>query len=77
MNDEDQYPRRDVAAGDMSDSRRRTSVDQNSPSTPPSTPKIAAHLHVFAKASTEFPRQVSDHLPAAREAPVELFLERM
>ena len=77
MNDEDQNPRRDVAAGDISDSRRRTSVDQNSPSTPPSTPKIDAHLHVFAKASTEFPRQVSDHLPAEREAPVELFLERM
>ena len=41
------------------------------------TPVIDAHLHVFAKASAEFPREVSDHLPEQREAPVERLLERM
>ena len=40
-------------------------------------PILDAHLHVFARASAEFPRQVSDHLPAEREAPVEMFLQRM
>lgn len=40
-------------------------------------PVIDAHVHVFARASTEFPRETSDHLPADREAPVERLLERM
>ncbi|HCL31646.1 MAG TPA: hypothetical protein DIC52_24855 [Candidatus Latescibacteria bacterium] len=49
----------------------------NAPASPNPPPRIDAHLHVFAKASAEFPREVSDHLPAEREAPVERFLERM
>ncbi len=40
-------------------------------------PVIDAHLHVFARQSPEFPREVNDHLPAEREAPVERLLERM
>ena len=40
-------------------------------------PRIDAHVHVFAKASAEFPRQVSDWLPADREEPVEKLLGLM
>jgi predicted TIM-barrel fold metal-dependent hydrolase len=66
-------PRRDGAAGDIWTCRRRKSDIHESAK----TPIIDSHLHVFAKASSEFPRDVSDHLPAEREAPVERFLERM
>ena len=34
-------------------------------------PRIDAHLHVFTKASAEFPRETSDVWPAEREEPVE------
>ena len=39
--------------------------------------RIDAHLHVFAKADAQFPREVSDRLPAAREEPVEKLMEQM
>ena len=39
--------------------------------------RIDAHLHVFARASTEYPREVKDSMPAEREAPVEDLLTRM
>lgn len=39
--------------------------------------RIDAHLHVFARASTEYPREVKDSMPAEREAPVEDLLMRM
>lgn len=38
---------------------------------------IDAHLHVFAKASTEFPRETPDWLPGDREEPVEKLLAVM
>lgn len=38
---------------------------------------IDAHVHVFAKASREFPREVSDAMPADREESVETLLELM
>ena len=41
------------------------------------TPLIDAHLHVFAKVSQEFPRQVNERLAAEDEAPVERLLEEM
>ena len=40
-------------------------------------PRIDAHVHVFAKASAEFPRETSDWLPADREEPVEKLLNEM
>ncbi|MBI2195194.1 MAG: amidohydrolase [Planctomycetes bacterium] len=40
-------------------------------------PVIDAHLHVFAKASSEFPRETADWLPAEREEPVEKLLSVM
>ena len=40
-------------------------------------PRIDAHLHVFTKASAEFPREVSDIWPADREEPVEKLLNEM
>ena len=40
-------------------------------------PRIDAHVHVFARASPEFPREVSDQLPAEREEPVEKLLAEM
>ena len=40
-------------------------------------PRIDAHLHVFTKASSEFPREVSDIWPAEREEPVEKLLGEM
>ncbi len=40
-------------------------------------PRIDAHVHVFAKASAEFPRETSDWLPAEREEPVEKLLKEM
>ncbi|MEE2659247.1 MAG: amidohydrolase family protein [Candidatus Latescibacterota bacterium] len=40
-------------------------------------PVIDAHLHVFAKASEEFPRKVSDQVPAEREATAEQLLDKM
>ena len=39
-------------------------------------PRLDAHLHVFARASDEFPRETTE-LPAEREAPIELLLEEM
>lgn len=45
--------------------------------TPTRHPVIDAHLHVFARLSAQFPREVSDYLPAEREAPVETLLARM
>ncbi len=39
--------------------------------------RVDAHLHVFARACTEFPREVKDGMPAEREAPVENLLARM
>ena len=39
--------------------------------------RIDAHVHVFARASTEFPRQTSDQLPPEREEPVEKLLREM
>ena len=41
------------------------------------TPKIDSHGHVFAAASTEFPREVSQLIPADREEPVEKLLAEM
>jgi predicted TIM-barrel fold metal-dependent hydrolase len=38
---------------------------------------VDAHLHVFARPSAQFPRLVSDHLPAERQAPVEQLLAEM
>ncbi|MCZ6681414.1 MAG: amidohydrolase family protein [Candidatus Poribacteria bacterium] len=40
-------------------------------------PRIDAHLHVFARASAEFPRETSALFPADREAPVETLLVEM
>ena len=40
-------------------------------------PRIDAHLHVFTKASSEFPREVSDVWPAEREESVEKLLGEM
>jgi len=40
-------------------------------------PRIDTHLHVFTKASSEFPRETSDVWPAAREEPVERLLREM
>ena len=40
-------------------------------------PRIDAHLHVFTKASAEFPREISDVWPAEREEPVEKLLDEM
>ena len=40
-------------------------------------PRIDAHLHVFTKASAEFPREISDVWPAEREEPVEKLLGEM
>ena len=40
-------------------------------------PRIDAHLHVFTKASSEFPREISDVWPAEREEPVEKLLDEM
>ena len=39
--------------------------------------RIDAHLHVFARDSAEFPREVKDSMPAEREAPVEILLQQM
>ena len=39
--------------------------------------RIDAHAHVFARNSAEFPRQVSEQLPADREEPVEKLLASM
>ena len=39
--------------------------------------RIDAHVHVFARASAEFPRQTSAQLPAEREEPVEKLLREM
>lgn len=41
------------------------------------TPRIDAHVHVFARASAEFPRQTNDRLTADREEPVEKLLGKM
>ena len=41
------------------------------------TPRIDAHLHVFAKVSAEFPRETNDRLPADREEPAEKLLGEM
>ena len=38
---------------------------------------IDAHVHVFAKVSREFPREVNNSAPADREATVEHLLEVM
>ncbi|AWT60900.1 MAG: hypothetical protein DF168_02125 [Candidatus Moanabacter tarae] len=43
----------------------------------PHPPRIDAHVHVFARASRQFPREVSDLLPATREEPVEKLLDQM
>ncbi len=40
-------------------------------------PRIDSHLHVFAKASSEFPRETNALLPADREEPVEKLLVEM
>ena len=47
--------------------------------TPPTgrSPVIDAHLHVFARQSTQFPRETHAYLPADREATAEMLLERM
>ena len=39
--------------------------------------RIDAHLHVFAKASREFPREVNDRMPEDREEPVEKLMAAM
>ena len=39
--------------------------------------RIDAHLHVFARASAEFPREIKTSMPAEREAPVETLLAQM
>jgi predicted TIM-barrel fold metal-dependent hydrolase len=36
--------------------------------------RIDAHLHVFDRASAEFPREVNERLPAEKDAPVETLL---
>ena len=38
---------------------------------------IDAHLHVFAKATGEFPREVNDRMPEDREEPVEKLMAAM
>lgn len=40
-------------------------------------PRIDAHLHVFTKASTRFPREANELWPAEREEPVEKLLAEM
>ena len=40
-------------------------------------PRIDAHVHVFARACSEFPREVSKQLPADREESVEKLLAQM
>ena len=40
-------------------------------------PRIDAHVHVFTKASSEFPREVSSICPAEREEPAEKLLGEM
>ena len=40
-------------------------------------PRIDAHVHVFARSCPEFPREISDQLPAEREEPVEKLLAEM
>ncbi len=40
-------------------------------------PRIDAHLHVFTKASTEFPRETNELWPAEREESVEKLLGEM
>ncbi len=40
-------------------------------------PRVDAHLHVFTKASAEFPREVSDRMPADREESVEKLMLSM
>ncbi len=40
-------------------------------------PRIDAHLHVFAKASSEFPRETNEIYPADREEPVEKLMIEM
>ncbi len=49
----------------------------NGGESPVRTPRIDSHVHVFARVSSEFPRQTSDHLPADREEPVEKLLGEM
>ena len=39
--------------------------------------RIDSHLHVFARPSTEFPREITSSMPAEREAPVEDLLAHM
>ncbi len=39
--------------------------------------RLDAHLHVFAKASAEFPRASTEAMPADREATVEMLLQEM
>ena len=39
--------------------------------------RIDAHVHVFTRASSEFPREISEQLPEDREEPVEKLLEQM
>ncbi len=39
--------------------------------------RIDAHVHVFARASAEFPRETSDWLPPDREEPVSKLLKEM
>ena len=39
--------------------------------------RVDAHLHVFAKPSAEFPREVNTRLTAEAEAPVEMLLAEM
>ena len=41
------------------------------------TPRIDGHLHVFAKASSRFPREVDEVLPPDREEPAEKLLAEM
>jgi|SaaInl4_135m_RNA_FD_contig_31_672474_length_1311_multi_4_in_0_out_0_2 predicted TIM-barrel fold metal-dependent hydrolase len=41
------------------------------------TRRIDAHVHVYAKATSEFPREVTDQFPADGEAPVEGLLAAM
>ncbi len=40
-------------------------------------PRIDSHVQVFAKASSRFPRGISEQVPADREAPVEKLLAEM
>ncbi|MBT5876220.1 MAG: amidohydrolase family protein [Candidatus Latescibacteria bacterium] len=39
--------------------------------------KVDAHLHVFTKASREFPREISDRMPAERDESVEKLMTSM